>query len=50
MKKKKTNKLSKNRFKTKEAKILFSPAFGKNANATFISSYVSSYVTIPPAL
>ena len=35
---------------TKEARILFSPIFGKNANATFISSQLSSYVTISVAL
>ena len=31
-------KLNKQRFKTKEAMILFSLTFGKNASATFISS------------
>ena len=31
-------KLNKRRFKAKEAKILFSLTFGKNASATFSSS------------
>ena len=37
-KKKKKKKPKQRHVLTKEARILFSPIFGKNANATFISS------------
>ena len=48
--KNKNKQTKQNRFKKSQARVLFGLTFGKNASATFISSEISFYVTIPLAL